>query len=210
MNLLFGGDDTMAVDVVGAALLGFDLDSVEHLRLAAEYKIGVSDLERIEIANQDLFDQRKKKFSWNLLELYPEDVDIIRGADLCCTEGCKRNTEAALEVFAQDFGGKGGFSIVMGKGADPQKIEQIKGPVHLAGDCAISDWYPLLKKRLGKKKITCSPGCNNIAATVDGITKWMKITPLQLVPINPLKSLWLLTLAKLNGSRANITPVLKL
>jgi hypothetical protein len=38
----------------------------------------------------------------------------------------------------------------------------------------------------------------------------MKITPLQLVPINPLKSLWLLTLAKLNGSRANIAPVLKI
>jgi len=210
MNLLFGGDDPMAVDVVGAELLGFDLGSVEHLKLAAEYNIGISDFQNIEIVNQDLFDQRKKKFTWDLLEMFPDDVDIIRGEIMCCTEGCRRNTEACLEVFAQDFGGKGGFSIVMGKGADPQKIDQIKGSVHLAGDCAISEWYPMLKKCLGKRKITCSPGCNNLAATVDGLTKWMKITPLQLVPINPLKSLWLLTLAKLNGSRANITPILKI
>jgi uncharacterized protein (DUF362 family) len=36
MNVLIGGPDTLAVDVVGAKVLGYDLLEVEHLRLCAE------------------------------------------------------------------------------------------------------------------------------------------------------------------------------
>ena len=145
----------------------------------------------------------------HLLEVFPKDVKILRGKTRCCIEGCRRNTEAVLEVFYQDFDGKGDFSILMGKGVDQEEAGRINGPVHLAGDCAIADNYQKMKKRIGKKRITCSPGCNNLAATVDGLTKWMKISPLKLVPMNPLKSLGILVQAKISGSKANIPPVLK-
>src|SRR5208337_4312893 len=112
-------DDPMAVDVVGAKFLGFGLEEVQHLKIAAEYGFGESQFERITIENRDLFDGRKQQFSWDLLEKFPEGVRIIRGKILCCREGCKRNTEAVLEVFGQDFRGKGGFTILMGKGIDP-------------------------------------------------------------------------------------------
>ena len=92
---------------------------------------------------------------------------------------------------------------------DSDDADRINGPVHLAGDCAIADHYQKMKKRLGKKMVTCSPGCNNLAATVDGLTKWMKISPLKLVPMNPLKSLGILVQAKVGGTKANIPPVLK-
>ncbi|MBW2220107.1 MAG: hypothetical protein JRF40_11535, partial [Deltaproteobacteria bacterium] len=159
--------------------------------------------------NQSLFDERKQNFSWDLLEVFPEDVTILRGKTRCCIEGCKRNTEAVLEVFYQDFAGKGGFSILMGKDVNSEDVDRINGPVHIAGDCAISDNYQKLKQRIGKKMITRSPGCNNLAATVDGLAKWMKIPPLKLVPLNPLKSLSLLVQAKIGGTKANIPPVLK-
>ncbi|MGD0820015.1 MAG: DUF362 domain-containing protein [Desulfomonilia bacterium] len=210
MHVLIGGGDPMAVNVVGAKFLGFGLEEVQHLKLAAEYGFGESQFERITIENRDLFDGRKQQFSWDLLEKFPEGVRIIRGKTLCCREGCKRNTEAVLEVFGQDFRGKGGFTILMGKGIDPAEVAGITGPVHIAGDCAMAEWYQELKARLGKRKVTVSPGCNNLAKTIDGLGKHMKIPPIRLVPINPLRSLALLLEAHLHGTKANITNAFRL
>jgi uncharacterized protein (DUF362 family) len=209
VNVIFGGDDPLAVDVIGARFLGFDLEQVEHLKLSARYGIGESRSDQIEIGNRHLFEERKQQFSFDLLDLFPEDVTIVRGKTRCCPEGCKRNTETVLEVFAQDFGGCGGFTILMGKGIDPGDVAHLDGPVHIAGDCAIQDWYPQLIMRLGKKNITTSTGCNNLAATIEGLAKWMKIPPLKLVPVNPLKSLKILLQAKLHGTKANIPPVIR-
>lgn len=209
MHVLIGGDDPLAVDVTAAKFLGFSLSEVEHLKLAAKYGFGESKMSGIDIANRDIFEQRQQKFSWDLLEKFPAGVKIIRGKTQCCTEGCKRNTEAVLEVFGQDFQGRGGFTILMGKGIARADVAGISGPVHIAGDCAIAEWYPELRRRLGKSKISLSPGCNNLAKTIDGITRWLHISPLKLVPLNPLKSLALLIQAKLHGSKANIPPVLK-
>ncbi|HQG30943.1 MAG TPA: DUF362 domain-containing protein [Deltaproteobacteria bacterium] len=210
LNVLIGGDDPLAVDIVGSKFLGFDLKEVEHLKLAAKYGLGESRISKIEIVNKALFDERRQSFSWNLLEKFPPEVKIVRGKTMCCTEGCKRNTEALLEVLSQDFKGKGSFTIFMGKGIDRADIEGANAPVHIAGDCAIGECYQELCKRLGRSKVTTSPGCNNLAANLDGMMKWLHITPLKLVPVNPIKSLKLLILAKLHGTKANIPPVIKI
>ncbi|MFY9397968.1 MAG: DUF362 domain-containing protein [Desulfomonilia bacterium] len=207
LNLLIGGRDPLAVDVVGAQFLGFPLDEVEHLRLAAEYGHGVSDFSQIEIIGRELFEQRRQRFSWSLLEKFPPGVRIIRGKTRCCIEGCRRNTEAVLEVFGQDYACRGEFTIFMGQGFSPEDLAAVTGPVHIAGDCAIAECYSELEKRLGKRSITLSPGCNNLAMTIDGIARWLHISPLKLVPLSPLKSLSLLIRARLRGTRANITPI---
>jgi uncharacterized protein (DUF362 family) len=209
LHVIFGGDDPLAVDVVGARFLGFDLGEVEHLKLAAEYKMGEPRFDQIEIENRHLFDERKQQFTWDLLGLFPKDVTIVRGRTRCCTEGCKRNTEAVLEVFAQDFRGKGGFTVLMGKDIDTGDVAHLDGRIHIAGDCAIHDWYQQMRQRVGKKNISISPGCNNLAATIDGLARLMKISPLKLVPANPLKSLKFLLQAKLHGTKANLPPVLR-
>lgn len=134
INLLFGGDEPLAVDITGAGFLGFNPEEVEHLRLAAGERLHEYRPENIEIVNQNLFDERRQNFSWDLLEIFPEDVMILRGRTRCCVEGCKRNTEAVLEVFYQDFAGKGGFSILMGKDVNLEDVDRINGPVHIAGD----------------------------------------------------------------------------
>jgi len=60
MNLLISGKDPLAVDVVGADLIGYTIDDVEHLRRCTELKIGIGDIRHIEIINIKLFNERKK------------------------------------------------------------------------------------------------------------------------------------------------------
>jgi uncharacterized protein (DUF362 family) len=49
LNCVVAGRDAVAVDVVCAAMLGFDVDEIHHLRLAGEAGLGVAELEQIEV-----------------------------------------------------------------------------------------------------------------------------------------------------------------
>ena len=204
MNVLISGKDPLAVDVTGADLIGYTIDDVEHLKRCKELKIGIGDIRHIEIINKKLFNERKKELTHELLEDFPPELSIIRGKERCCLERCKRNTETLVEVLFRDYDGKGNFTILMGKGIDHKDMELLKGRVHIAGNCAIQDHGLMLLKKLGKKNVTMSYGCNNLAETIYGLCKHMKVNPLKLVPMNPISSLSLLAQAKMNGSKAMI------
>jgi len=60
MNLVIAGTDPVAVDAVGAAVMGVPPDSVKHLRLAEEKGIGTCDLRRIKIVGEPIERVRKK------------------------------------------------------------------------------------------------------------------------------------------------------
>jgi len=47
LDLLVGGRDTLAVDIVGARILGYQIDEVPHLRLAFERGLGEGDSTKI-------------------------------------------------------------------------------------------------------------------------------------------------------------------
>jgi len=207
MGLLISGSDPMAVDTVGAALMGYAIKDVKHLALCAETGIGESDIRKIKIVNRDLFDKRKKRLTHELLDDFPQDVKIIRGKERCCPEGCRRNTETVLEVMHRDHGGRGGFTILMGKGADAEEVAGVTGSLHIAGGCAIQDWGLELQERLGKRNVTMSDGCNNLAMTIYGLCKQMKVNQLKLIPLNPVSSLITLITARIRGTRAKITPL---
>jgi len=59
MNLVIAGTDPVAVDAVGAAVMGIRPESVEHLRLAQEIGLGISDLGRIEILGEPIGEVKK-------------------------------------------------------------------------------------------------------------------------------------------------------
>jgi len=208
MGLLVAGSDPLAVDAVAAGLMGYSVDDVEHLRLCRKTGIGTGDLRRIDIINKRLYAERKKKLTHELLDDFPKDLVILRGKERCCAEGCRRNTETVAEVFHRDHGGRGGFTIIMGKGIPHEQVNAIAGPVHIAGGCAIEEHAHALIARLGKKKVTMSPGCNNLPDTVYALCRHMRVSPLRLVPVNPLSSLALLAGAKASGSRAVIPKLL--
>jgi len=207
-DLLIGGKDPLATDVVAAALMGFALHDVKHLERAAALGIGISDMDRINIINRDLFEERKRRLTCELLDDYPPDITFLRGKERCCTEGCRRNTETVVEMLYRDHGGKGGFTILMGKGIDRQAVDTITGKVHIAGSCAIQDHGVALRKRLGWRNVTMSPGCNNLALTTYGLCRHMRINPMNLAHLDPLRAAALLVTAKLKGSKANIIPII--
>ena len=60
MNLVIAGTDPVAVDAVGAAVMGVRPDRVKHLRLAEEKGIGTCDLRRMKIVGEPMERVRKK------------------------------------------------------------------------------------------------------------------------------------------------------
>lgn len=107
-----------------------------------------------------------------------------------------------------DYNGKGGWSLVIGKGHDKELIKSIHKPVLIAGHCAIEETYDTLIKRLGKRNAYISGQCNDLAASTAAMFKLMKVNPLKLVNLSPLKSAKLLLLAKLHGTKANVPNLL--
>jgi uncharacterized protein (DUF362 family) len=208
LNLLIGGADSLATDVVSAALLGFELADVKHLDLCRATGIGESDIANIDIVNRPLFDERRQHFTCELLDDYPPDVAFLRGRERCCKEGCRRNTENIVELLYRDHGGKGGFTILMGKGIDKAAVERLTGRVHIAGSCAIQDYGVALEARLGKRNVTMSPGCNDLALSTAGLCKQMRVHPVRLSRASFARSAALFIMAKLKRSQANIVPLI--
>jgi len=206
-DILIGGRDTLAVDVVGARVFGLSLEDAPHLKIAYERGLGEGDLGKIKVIGRELA-MYKEKYPTDLLQEFAEDVMIVRGQERLCQEGCQNNPLAMLQVLSLDYGGKGGFFIVMGKGFDKDIVSQLiqdgykRGLV--AGECAIHEVGDKLKNGFGKKNIFFSDTCNNLAMTATALCKLTKVHPLKLVPM-PLYNLPApFILAKLHGSKANI------
>ncbi|MEJ2252020.1 MAG: DUF362 domain-containing protein, partial [Candidatus Lokiarchaeota archaeon] len=209
-NILIGGTDALAVDVVGARVFGLSLDEVPHLKIAYERGLGEGDLEKIKVIGKDL-NQYNKKYEWDLLQKFPENVKIIKGKELLCREGCQNNPLALLQVLAYDFSKKfkGDFFIIMGKGFEDNIIDELKSEGYkkglVAGFCAIGEIGEKLKEEFGRKNVYYSHNCNNLAETSSALFKLSGVSALDLVPISSLKLLSLLLSAKLHGSKA-LTP----
>ncbi|MCD6584447.1 MAG: DUF362 domain-containing protein [Desulfobacteraceae bacterium] len=209
MNCLIGGKDPLAIDIVGASFMGFDIADVSHLMLSRQTDISTASMDNIQIINRPLYEERKKSLTHHLLEHFPPDLTILRGETRCCMEGCRRNTETVAEIFYCDHNGKGNFTILMGKDINPELVNQITTPaIHIAGGCAIQDYGLEMQRRFGKKNVTFSNGCNNLAQTIHALCKHMKVNPIKLSATNPLLALTALAKAKLHGSKAIIPPLI--
>ncbi|MDI6830131.1 MAG: DUF362 domain-containing protein [Actinomycetota bacterium] len=206
LGVLIGGDDTLAVDAVGCDILGIDPREVEHLRLAAERGLGTIDLGEIEVIGER--DPFRRRYTSELLDVYPPDVHIVEGKERCCPEGCSLNTRMVLQYLYVDHDGQGGFSIVMGKGIDREELASLGGKVLVVGDCAFQEVYPELAHRLGRRAVRAARGCNNLRDVLGALTPLMGVNPLRMVPLPALESLGLLIQARLHRTTARITPII--
>jgi len=206
-EILIGGRDTLAVDVVGARIFGLTLDEVPHLKIAYERGLGEGDLSKIQVIGKNL-DEYTEKYPWDLLQEFPEDVMIVKGTELLCREGCQNNPLATLQVFAYDHSEKfkGGWFLVMGKGHDENLVEILKEKGFtkglVAGYCAIDEVGKKFRKEFGKRKVFFSGDCNNLAETVKAILKLSKMSVFDLVPISNDELMALIDAAKEQGSTA--------
>ncbi len=188
-NILIGGTDPLAVDVVGARVFGLNLEEIPHLKIAFERGLGEGDLNKIKVIGKNL-NEYKKKYDWNLLQKFPENVKVIKGKKLLCREGCQNNPLTVLQMLAYDHSEKfnGGWFIVMGKGHDEDLIDQLKKEGYtkgiVAGYCAIEEVGQKLRKEFGRRKIFFSGDCNNLADTLTAELKLSGMSALDLAPIS--------------------------
>ena len=205
-NVLIGGQDTVAVDTVGCKMMGYAIEEVEHLRLAAEWGLGEGQLERIEvIGDLSRFQQR---YPFALLRRFPPDVRIVEGRERACVEGCKGNTECTLEILSNDYRVQGGFSIVFGKGFDDADLEGLPGDILVVGPCAINDRGADLRRRYPSRRIIEVDAHNDLRGITAGVATLLKIRPVDLVPLNPLRLLAILLQARLHGLNSRMPPIM--
>jgi hypothetical protein len=207
--VLIGSKNVAAADLVGARLFGLTPEEdVDHLKIVLErgYGNGVKSIDDVEIVG-DISDFTER-YDWDLYPQYPEDITIIKGSERCCREGCQNNPLTLIQCLAYDYGGKGGWTIIMGKGHDPEMILDLKNKknkkVLIAGRCAILEVSETLVKRLGGANVYHSGFCNDLRASTNALCHLMKVNPMLMAPMPFFKAIKLLLLSKLHGSQANV------
>jgi len=205
LNVLIGGQDTVAVDTVGCKVMGYAIDEVEHLRLAAEWGLGEGRLDGIEVIGD--LGRFRRRYPCSLLRRFHPDVRIVEGRERACVEGCKGNTECALEIMSNDYPSQGGFTIVFGKGFDEADLEGLPGDILVVGACAIDERGADLRQRYPDRRIIEVGAHNDLRGITAGLATLMKVRPMAMVPLNPLRSLWIILQARLHGLNSRIPPL---
>ena len=204
-GVLIGSDNVTAADIVGARLFGLTPEKdVLHLKTVIErgYGRGVKSIDDIEINGE--IESFSERYDFDLYPEFPDDVAVIKGTERCCREGCMNNPLTLLQCLAYDYRGAGGFTILMGKGHSSEVIDALQGRVLVAGRCAAAEAGDRLVARLSRKNVYFSGFCNDLCASTAALCHLMKVDPLLMAPLPFFKSLKLLTLSKLHGSKANV------
>ncbi|MFO7559312.1 MAG: DUF362 domain-containing protein [Desulfobacterales bacterium] len=217
-KVLIGGLNVVAVDIVGARIFGKTIQNVPHLKIALERNLGggIQSEQDITITgdyttydDMDILNELSEyggQYPDDLVPEFPKDVTIIKGKEMACREGCVNNSMSVLQGIYLDQHGKGGWTMIMGKGFDHDVIDGITGPVLVVGPCAVNEAGSRLVDRLGRKKVYFSRECNDLTALVESMCHLMKVSPFKMAPpINLIKAGYLLFQMKRNKSSARMT-----
>jgi len=218
-RVLVGSRNVVAADLVGARIFGFQVDEVPQLRLSLErgYGGGVRGSEDIVLSGDlesldhiDLLGDMPEegKYPFDLTDDFPRDVRLVRGTERACREGCVNNPLSGIQVFHADHRGKGGFTLVFGKGHDPQVIDSIEGRTLVVGPCAVEEVSARLIQRLGRRKVYLSECCNDICAITEALFHLMKVNPTELTRLGPVGSIYPYLVARLKGSNSRVPHLL--
>jgi len=161
-DILVGGDDVVAVDTVGAKILGYDRNEIEHLTIAVDMGLGCGNLDEIEIIGD--IRQFNVKVPYAKERIYPHElnVKIVPGKEMACREGCLGQVESMLDLFLFDAKGQGNFSVVAGKGFSKSALHKLPEPIVVVGDCAIEEVGNYLQSN--HQDVRMVKGCSDITA----------------------------------------------
>lgn len=101
MNLIMAGGDPVAVDAVGAAIMGIDpLFEVGMIRAAAQDGLGEGNLENIEVRGRQIDEVRRyfRRGSISLIGLHPK-IDVYAGG---ACNGCAGFTRTGIDPLLGD------------------------------------------------------------------------------------------------------------
>jgi len=207
MNVLIGGPDTLATDVVGARVLGYSLEEVEHLRLCAEWGLGEGDITRVDVRGVGL-SRFTARLPHTLLHRFHPDVRWVVGRTKACVEGCRGNSECIQEMLYNDYGGKGGWTLVCGSGFEEADLDGLPGDILIVGPCACEEVGDALAQRYPDRRVYWVEEHNDLMTNTRYQARLMGVTPVMMVPLNPLVSAFTLLQAKLRGLTARVPPLL--
>jgi uncharacterized protein (DUF362 family) len=207
MGILVGGVDSLAVDVVGARILGYGLDEVEHLRLCAEWGLGEGNLAQIEVRGLPLGRFERRLPHTPLRRVHP-DVAWVVGRERACVEGCRGNSEAIQELLYADHGGRGGWTLICGAGFREADFDGLPGDLLVVGPCACNEVVDCLRRRYPDRRLYLVPEHNDLMANTRYQARLMGVQPVRLVPLHPAASAFTLLQARLHGLQARVPPLL--
>jgi len=206
LNVLIGGRDTVAVDAVGARVLGYTVEEVEHLRLVAEWGLGKGRLDNIDVGGD--MSRFQTRYPHAILRRFRPDVRIVEGRERACAEGCKGNTECVLEILSNDYASGGGFSVVFGKGIHDGDLDGLPGDILIVGPCAIGERGAELRRRYPGRRIIEVNAHNDLRGITTALTSLMGVRPLDMVPLSRWRTLMVLTQARLHGLNSRLPPLM--
>ncbi len=204
-GVIFGGEDTVAVDAVAAKILGHSPDEVKHVKLAAEQGLGVADLNAIEIDGE--LPPGEEVIPWEFETHFPSSIRFVIGKDGACYEGCLGHTEQVLELVVneshtpEELEGRP-LTFVMGKGFDDEMLAGLSGPVIVLGKCACEEALDRVRGMYGRvDELNTCGRCDNI---LNYAVRRLKVSAFGLSPVSTPAVLYHLLVGKLHGLRYDI------
>ena len=133
MNTIIAGADFVAVDAVGAYVMGFDPMQINHVRYAHEMGLGVANLNKISILgeNPDAVRRAFRPAVPGELGTY-ENVTVIEGGS--CS-GCSFAIRWTMNAFKPEETSTWDRTVLF-VGSDLEVPERIDGKPFLIGKCA--------------------------------------------------------------------------
>lgn len=135
-NTVVAGFDPVAVDAVGAYVMGFDPQEIRHIAYAQNRKIGTADMDRIEVVGERLDDTRRafKRPSLDGVVFDFKDIVIIAGKG--CS-GCREATLIGLSGMTESELERIGKAVMV-IGSDVVVSEDTSGKrIFLVGNCTL-------------------------------------------------------------------------
>jgi uncharacterized protein (DUF362 family) len=166
MNLILAGTDTVAVDAVTGAVMGFEPEEIPAVRMAYTEGLGERRLDHIDIVGEKLEDVRRFFRRAN-----GDPVGMYAGLDVFTQQtcpGCYVNIRGALDSFVRsgidfdDFRAKAGDCVFVTGGLPDFDPEFARGKtLFIVGDCW--EYFPTADniREAAKlaKEVIYRPGC---------------------------------------------------
>ena len=98
--------------------------------------------------------------------------------------------------------------LVCGAGFEEADLDDLPGDILVIGPCACDEVGDTLRQRYPDRRIYLVPEHNDLMTNTRYQARLMGVTPVRMVPLNPLLSTFTLLQAKLRGLTARVPPLL--
>ena len=95
-----------------------------------------------------------------------------------------------------------------GSGFGPADLDGLPGDILVVGSCACEEALPTLLRRYPDRKLFAIPEHNDLMTNTRYQARLMGVTPVSMVPLNPLVSALTLLQARMHRLTARVPPLL--